>query len=195
MVKPANNSSANNSSVTNSGVAKSLLRSDKSRRMLASMNDISISDILVDVSDNASRHIKGSIVLPYTEFDVVPGIPKTPSEIAQVLGNAGISRNDSVVLYGECLPCGGGPSLATYVYWIMKSMGHENVRVLDGNVEDWAAAGRETTNESGIRPERFTCLKSCLTTAPHMVTCRMAMSRSLTRGPYRNMEQATYLDL
>lgn len=125
-------------------------RSEKSRRMLASMDAISSSDILVDVSESSPKHIKGSIVLPYTEFDNLPGIPKSPAEIAQVLGNAGISRNDSVVLYGECLPCGGGPSLATYVYWIMKSMGHENVKVLDGNVEDWEASGRATTNESAI---------------------------------------------
>ncbi|MFB3765019.1 MAG: sulfurtransferase [Methanotrichaceae archaeon] len=132
-----------------------LQRSDESKRMLASMDDISSSDILVDVSENSSTHIKGSVVLPYTEFDLLPGIPKSPAEIAQVLGNAGISRNDSVVLYGECLPCGGGPSLATYVYWIMKSMGHENVRVLDGTVEDWAAAGRETTSEAEIRPSKI----------------------------------------
>ncbi len=135
-----------------------LQRSAQSKRMLASIDDISSSDILVNVSEKSDnpggyvRNIKGSIVLPYTEFDIEPGIPKPPAEIALVLGNAGISRNDSVVLYGECLPCGGGPSLATYVYWIMKSMGHENVKVLDGNVEDWAAAGRETTSEAGIRP-------------------------------------------
>ena len=128
------------------------VRSDKSWRMLVSIENISGSDILVDVSESSPKYIKGSIVLPYTEFDLEPGIPKSPTEIAQVLGNAGISRNDSVVLYGECLPCGGGPSLATYVYRIMKSMGHENVRVLNGYVDDWAASGRETTNESAIRP-------------------------------------------
>ncbi len=132
-----------------------LQRSAQSKRMLASMDDISSSDILVDVSENASNHIKGSVVLPYTEFDIQPGIPKAPDEIALVLGNAGISRNDSVVLYGECLPCGGGPSLATYVYWIMKSMGHENVKVLDGNLDDWTAAGRETTSEAAIRPAQI----------------------------------------
>lgn len=130
------------------------VRSDKSWRMLASIENISSSDILIDVSENSTKHIKDSIVLPYIEFDLGPGIPKSPEEIAQILGNAGISRNDSVVLYGECMPCGGGPSLATYVYWIMKSMGHENVRVLDGNVEDWEASGGETTNESAIRTSK-----------------------------------------
>lgn len=140
------------SKVANDNAA--VVRSEKSWRMLASMDSISSSDILVDVSESSPKHIKGSIVLPYTEFDNLPGIPKSPAEIAQVLGNAGISQTDSVVLYGECLPCGGGPSLATYVYWIMKSLGQKNVKVLDGNVEDWEASGRAATNESAIKSSK-----------------------------------------
>jgi thiosulfate/3-mercaptopyruvate sulfurtransferase len=72
--------------------------------------------------------------------------------MANILGAAGISPNDKVVIYGECMPCGGGPAPATYVYWIMKSLGHKNVRVLDGNIEDWVAAGLPTSNESKVRP-------------------------------------------
>ena len=52
------------------------------------------------------------------------------------------------------MPCGGGPAPATFVYWIMKSLGHENVRVLDGTVEEWAASGLPTTNESTIKPPK-----------------------------------------
>ncbi len=48
--------------------------------------------------------------------------------------------------------------VATYVYWIMKCLGHENVRVLDGTIEDWAAASLPTTKESKIRPStNYTC--------------------------------------
>ena len=56
------------------------------------------------------------------------------------------------MIYGECLPCGGGPSVATYVYWIMKSMGHKNVTVLNGTVEDWEAMGRATTTDTKVLP-------------------------------------------
>lgn len=130
-----------------------LQRSDESRRMLIPIEDVSDTDVLLDVSENSTNHIKGSIVIPYTEFmlDTQTGTLKSVDEVARILGDAGVSRDDSVVIYGECLPCGGGPSLATYVYWIMKCLGHENVRVLDGNVDDWAAAGRPTTNEAQIR--------------------------------------------
>ena len=47
------------------------------------------------------------------EFYVQPGIQKSAAEIATILGEAGISPEDTVVIYGECLPCGGGPSVAT----------------------------------------------------------------------------------
>jgi thiosulfate/3-mercaptopyruvate sulfurtransferase len=89
------------------------------------------------------------------EFDVQAGVLKPVPEISKILGDAGISRNDSVVIYGECLPCGGGPSVATYVYWMMKSLGHEKVKVLDGTVEDWEAMGRSTTKDVQILPSKI----------------------------------------
>jgi len=56
------------------------------------------------------------------------------------------------------MPCGGGPAPATYIYWMMKCLGHENIKVLDGNIEDWAAAGLSTTNKSTVRPiTNYTC--------------------------------------
>jgi thiosulfate/3-mercaptopyruvate sulfurtransferase len=50
------------------------------------------------------------------------------------------------------MPCGGGPAPATFVYWIMKSLGQENVRVLDGTVTDWALAGKPTAKDAAILP-------------------------------------------
>ena len=80
-------------------------------------------------------------------------VKKPADQIAGILGRAGISREDSVLIYGECLPCGGGPSVATYVYWMMKGLGHENVTVLDGTAEDWAAAGGATSEIAAVLPE------------------------------------------
>ncbi len=127
-------------------------RGPESRIMLLPIEDVSYSDVLLDISQNSEKHIKGSLVMPYTDFILSGGILKSVPEISKMLGDAGISEDDNVVIYGECLACGGGPAPATYVYWIMKSLGHENVWVLDGNVEDWAAAGLPTTNESLTMP-------------------------------------------
>jgi thiosulfate/3-mercaptopyruvate sulfurtransferase len=62
-----------------------------------------------------------------------------------LLGEAGISADDELLIYGECQPCGGGPSAATYVYWIMKYLGHEKLRLMEGGIEDWIDAGHPTS--------------------------------------------------
>ena len=127
-------------------------RSDEFKHMLMPISDVSSSDLLLDISEKSARHIEDSIVIPYTNFIVTGGLLKSVPDIAQILGDAGISRDKSIVIYGECMPCGGGPAPATYVYWIMKCLGHENIRVLDGTIEDWAAAGLPTTNKSISKP-------------------------------------------
>lgn len=125
-----------------------MTRSANAREMLLPLDEVKDGDILLDVSENVSIHIEGSIYIPYMEFYVQPGIQKSAAEIATILGEAGITPEDTVVIYGECLPCGGGPSVATYVYWMMKGLGHENLKVLDGTAEDWVASGRPTSQSA-----------------------------------------------
>jgi len=130
-----------------------LERSEEFNEMLVPIEDLSEADILIDVSEDATEFIQGAVAVSYAEF-LRNGSLKSVQEVAQILGDAGISANDSVVIYGECLPCGGGPAASTYVYWMMKSLGHENVRVMDGTIADWKALGLPTTdkNETTIRP-------------------------------------------
>lgn len=120
--------------VENAVTQASIKRSDETKKILVQLEDITDSDILV--------------VIPYMEFDEQTGVLKNVSELSEILGDAGITRNDSIVIYGECLPCGGGPFVATYVYWMMKELGHESVKVLDGTAENWAASGRATTKDA-----------------------------------------------
>lgn len=80
-----------------------IVRSNEAREILAPLEDITDADILLDVSEDSSMHIAGSLVIPYMEFDVRAGILKPVPEISRILGDAGISREDSVVIYGECL--------------------------------------------------------------------------------------------
>ena len=135
-------------------IGKSTAEPEKShefKQMLVPVADVSSSDLLLDISENSTRHIQGSIAIPYDNF-MRDGKFMSVPEITQILGDAGISKNDSIVIYGECMPCGGGPAPATFVYFMMKVLGHERVRVLDGTIEDWAAAGRPIASQSMIRP-------------------------------------------
>ena len=160
-VKSAQNSSASMTELPAKTVVQSkpvqdntaIVRSTGAKGMLVPIENVSATDILLDISEKPPEHIQGSIAIPYTEF-MDNGSLLSVAKISTMLGDAGIARTDPVVVYGECMPCGGGPAPATYVYWMLKSMGQENLRVLDGTVKDWAAAGKPVTNETAIRPSK-----------------------------------------
>jgi thiosulfate/3-mercaptopyruvate sulfurtransferase len=120
-------------------------------QILVPLSDVKNYDVILDVSPNATQYIPGAINLNYVEFFDQDKRLKSEFELAKILGDAGISRNDSVVVYGECLPCGGGPSAATYVYWVMKYLGQENIGLLNGEIGDWAAAKLPTVNKPVVR--------------------------------------------
>ncbi|MEI8003161.1 MAG: rhodanese-like domain-containing protein [Methanothrix sp.] len=120
---------------------------------LVSPAAVSPDDVVLDISPSASRFVEGAVNINYEGFLGEGGQLKSVSEIATLLGEAGISRNDSLVIAGECLPCGGGPSPAIFTYWLLKYLGHKKVSVLEGSIDDWAAAGRNTSNKSAIRPK------------------------------------------
>jgi thiosulfate/3-mercaptopyruvate sulfurtransferase len=126
-----------------------IVRSTKAKRMLVPINEVSSAEVLLDISENATEHIKGSIAIPYTDFLSGTNV-RSEAELVKILGDAGISREDPVIIYGECMPCGGGPAPATFVYWIMRSLGQENVRLLDGTVSDWAKAGKPAATETVV---------------------------------------------
>jgi thiosulfate/3-mercaptopyruvate sulfurtransferase len=120
----------------------SLQRSKRSEEMLVPIEDVSGAGILLDVSENATERIPGALAISYADFILKGSTLKSVPEIAEILGKAGISEDDPLVIYGECLPCGGGPAASTYVYWIMRSLGHKNARLMDGTLADWKAAGK-----------------------------------------------------
>ena len=130
-----------------------IVRSERTKSMIAPLEEAASGTIYLDISENSTEHIPGSIVIPYTQFLNDTAV-LSADELAALLGDAGISREDAVIVYGECMPCGGGPAPATFVYWILRSLGHDNVRVLDGMVEDWAAAGLPTSTDAGILPAK-----------------------------------------
>ena len=130
-----------------------IVRSEMAKRMLVPIDEADDTAIYLDISEDATEHIPGSIAIPYDEFLNGTAV-RSEAELDALLGDAGISRDDAVIIYGECMPCGGGPAPATFVYWIMRSLGHENVRVLDGTVKDWASSGRSTAADTAILPAK-----------------------------------------
>ncbi|CAN5586091.1 sulfurtransferase [soil metagenome] len=59
---------------------------------------------------------------------------------AEVMGQRGITRSSTVVIYGD-----KSNWWAAYALWVMTLFGHPDVRLLDGGRAAWLAAGHEMT--------------------------------------------------
>ncbi|WP_417562591.1 sulfurtransferase [Microbacterium sp.] len=66
---------------------------------------------------------------------------------AKLLSAKGISRDDTVVIYGD-----KNNWWAAYALWVFSLFGHEDVRLLDGGRDLWIAEGRPVTTEPTVRP-------------------------------------------
>jgi thiosulfate/3-mercaptopyruvate sulfurtransferase len=62
---------------------------------------------------------------------------------AKLMDEKGISRTDTVVLYGD-----KSNWWATYAFWVFKLFGHKDVRMLDGGRAKWIASNRPLTKEA-----------------------------------------------
>ncbi|KRC85140.1 thiosulfate sulfurtransferase [Terrabacter sp. Root85] len=64
------------------------------------------------------------------------------ARFAEVMGQRGISRDTTVVIYGD-----KSNWWAAYALWVFSLFGHDDVRLLDGGRAKWVAEGRELTRE------------------------------------------------
>jgi thiosulfate/3-mercaptopyruvate sulfurtransferase len=122
--------------------------------MMAPLSNVSQFDVILDVSSGVTKFIPGAVNIDYLGFQDDNGNLRPAPELAKIIGDAGITRNNSVLIYGEC-SCALGPSISTYVYWIMRYLGHDQnkLRVLDGGLIDWAAANHSVVNQSRNLPK------------------------------------------
>ncbi|GAA4482485.1 sulfurtransferase [Microbacterium panaciterrae] len=95
-----------------------------------------------DVLLYETGHIPGAVKVDWhTELndpvvrDYVDG-----AGFAALLGAKGISRDDTVVIYGD-----KNNWWAAYALWVFSLFGHEDVRLLDGGRDRWISEGREIT--------------------------------------------------
>ena len=98
-----------------------------------------------DVLLYETGHIPGSVKVDWhtdlndpVERDYIDG-----EQFAALLGSRGISRDTTIVIYGD-----KNNWWAAYALWVFTLFGHEDVRLLDGGRAKWEAEGREYTTEA-----------------------------------------------
>jgi len=94
--------------------------------------------------DYKKIHIKNAVHVDledlYKSGDV-KGLLKSPDEIATILGSKGISESKTIVLY-----CNKSVN-AGRLYWILKYLGANDVKILDGQLKAWRKARKSVTKE------------------------------------------------
>jgi thiosulfate/3-mercaptopyruvate sulfurtransferase len=71
----------------------------------------------------------------------------TRAQAEALWSRLGIGEGDTVVLYDD-----RDSLFAARAFWILKTYGHKDVRILDGGRKKWAAEGRLITREKHRRP-------------------------------------------
>src|SRR6476619_616578 len=90
---------------------------------------IKLVEIDVDTKAYEAGHIPGAIGFNWqTQLqDQVTRDIISKESFEKLVGGAGISPNDTVVIYGD-----NNNWFAVYVFWLFKIYGHQNVRLMNG---------------------------------------------------------------
>ena len=75
------------------------------------------------------------------------------STLAKKLGDWGVSNRSQIVVYDDA-----GGAFAGRMWWLLRTMGHQNVAVLDGGIKQWQKQNLPiTTHLSKVSPAQFRC--------------------------------------
>ena len=109
--------------------------------------------VFVEVDEDTSAyetgHIPGAVKLDW-RTDLQDPIVRDfvdAQQFSKLLSERGISRDDTVVLYG-----GNNNWFAAYAYWYFKLYGHDKIKLLDGGRKKWELDGRTMSADPVNRP-------------------------------------------
>ncbi len=101
-------------------------------------------EVDVDTSAYEQGHIPGAVGFNWQKElqDQIVRSPLSKEHLEALLSSAGVSKDTTIVLYGD-----NNNWFATWALWIFKYYGHPDVRLLDGGRVKWLADKREITTE------------------------------------------------
>ncbi len=112
----------------------------------AHLTDPKVRIIEVDVTTSSydEGHIPGAVAFNWQKElqDQVVRAPISKAGLEELLSNAGVAKDTTIVLYGD-----NNNWFAAWALWILKYYGHNDVRLLDGGRVKWLADKREITTE------------------------------------------------
>jgi thiosulfate/3-mercaptopyruvate sulfurtransferase len=106
---------------------------------------VKLIEVDVDTTQYDEGHAPGAIGFNWTSQlqDQVRRDIITKDQLGQLLGNAGISNDDTIVLYGD-----NNNWFAAYAFWILELYGHKDLKLMDGGRKKWIDENRPTTKDT-----------------------------------------------
>ncbi|MFO7830572.1 MAG: rhodanese-like domain-containing protein [Desulfuromonadaceae bacterium] len=114
--------------------------------------------VIVDVRNDKhfdGKMIPGAIRLPWSTFRLDQSATNTggnfigSEKAQQLLGEHGIFRNDTVILYDSVAHDGG--ATASYLFWVLDLLGHKNMAILERGIDGWIDADGKVVNSPAKR--------------------------------------------
>jgi thiosulfate/3-mercaptopyruvate sulfurtransferase len=111
---------------------------------------VKLIEIDVDTKSYNAGHISGAVGFNWqTQLqDQVRRDIITKEQFEKLLGDAGVSPNDTVILYGD-----NNNWFAAYGFWLFKIYGHKDVRLMNGGRVKWL---NESDKELTTEPPKIT---------------------------------------
>jgi thiosulfate/3-mercaptopyruvate sulfurtransferase len=123
--------------------------------LLKSLDAIAEGDVVLDVSGSRTQgqaHIRGSINIPAKSFFYQNGSLRNTTDLEAILSKAGVTQDDSIMVYSDTF----GSGEATAALFALRHLGHDEVRALDGGLDNWIAASLPLeTGETVRTPARY----------------------------------------
>ena len=91
-----------------------------------------------------AQHISGAVFFDHDQVvDADSSLPHAlpkPEDFARMAGTMGIAADDTIIIYD-----GPGLFTAPRVWWMFRTFGARNVRILEGGIDSWIKEGRPVT--------------------------------------------------
>ncbi len=103
-----------------------------------------------------SGHIPGAVFVDLdTDLSGTSGPGRHPlppvNEFAETLGRLGLRPDEEAVVYDDT-----GGTIAARMWWMLRSIGHDSSRLLNGGYREWVGQGREIeTDDREPSPARY----------------------------------------
>jgi thiosulfate/3-mercaptopyruvate sulfurtransferase len=110
------------------------------------LNDpkVKLIEVDVDTTQYDEGHPAGAFGLNWTSQlqDQVRRDIASKAQIEQLLSDAGVGNDDTIILYGD-----NNNWFAAYAFWLLTMYGHKDLKLMDGGRKKWLEESRPTTKD------------------------------------------------